>query len=157
MGQSADDADRADLSADLQKYLKNHAQQVELYSWRLPEKKMVCFTSVPPEERCLGFSKFMQAINELLRAEESGAAFPTPLDFLQLASCSPNAAELLLQDPRSLLEELEMAIIREQEDASKRSAADSALTVKELVRPRLEGKKPSHRIQHRMVGQDAQD
>lgn len=116
---------------------------------------MQCFTSVPPVERCLGLGKFMQAINELLRAEESGAAFPIPLDFLQLANCSPNAAELLLQGPKSLLEELEMAIIREQEDASKRSAADSALTVKELVRPRLEGKKVSHWIKHRIAGQDA--
>ena len=82
----------------------------------------------------------LQVINELVRAEEASAAFKVSIDFLQLANCSPKATELLLCDAKSLLEELELAIIREQEIEVKRHNGDPSMSVKEFVRPRLVGK-----------------
>ena len=86
-----------------------------------------------------------------MRAEESSAAFAVPIDFLHLADCSPKAAELLLHDAKSLLEELELAIIREQEAALERHRGDPILTVKEFVRPRLAGPIAGDRSEDRHV------
>lgn len=140
MGRETAGADNAELSAELKLYSRKHLAEMRLLLPHLVivsplySPSMILPRSGPP-------LFFMQAIQHLLRGSEADVAYPVPINLLQLADCSPQCAQNLLQDAKGSLEELQIAILEEQENVMKSHSRDHSLTVKDLVRPRIVGEK----------------